>query len=77
MTCYQLAKKLTMSKDGDVGNAEQQSMLEVSNERFVMSTTTGQREEIVDICAELIQNIAIMIVIEKEANSPMTRVSYA
>ena len=49
-------------------------MLEASNERFIISTTTGQGEEIVDICVELIRNTAIMIVVEKEANSPMTRV---
>ena len=52
-------------------------MLEASNERFIMSTTTSQGEEIIDICVELIQNTAIMIVIEKEANSPMTRVRSA
>lgn len=52
-------------------------MLEASNERFIMSTTTGQGDEIVDICVELVQNTAIMIVIEKEANSPMTRVRSA
>ena len=52
-------------------------MLEASNQRFIMSTTTSQGEEIVDICVELIQNTAIMIVIEKEANSAMTRVRSA
>ena len=49
-------------------------MLDASNQRFITSTTTGQGEEIVDICVELTQNTAIMIVIEKEANSPITRV---
>ena len=60
-----------MSKGGDVGDTAARRMLKASNEGFVMGSIVCQSEAIINIRTVLLQNSAIVVVIDEEANTPM------